>query len=124
MGGVLADATPMTMPSLPNILNRFSRLLNVESSSLSITVFDRVWNSATMNQLYHPRRTASFFAVLEKNSKIPVFTITNNVVHDLTTFADQEKKQKTLEGVESFLKSNGYEFCLNHNLQFLHLRKK
>ena len=25
MGGVLADATPMTMPSLPNVLNRFSR---------------------------------------------------------------------------------------------------
>ena len=25
MGGVLADAAPMTMPSLPNVLNRFSR---------------------------------------------------------------------------------------------------
>ncbi len=25
MGGVYADATPMTMPSIPNVLNRFSR---------------------------------------------------------------------------------------------------
>ncbi len=60
-----------------------------------------------MNQLYHPRRTASFFAFLAQYSTIPVFTITNNVVHDLTTFADPEKKQKTLDGVQNFLKSNG-----------------
>ena len=25
MGGVYADAAPLTMPSLPNVLNRFSR---------------------------------------------------------------------------------------------------
>ena len=60
-----------------------------------------------MNQLYHPVRTASFFTMLAQNSNIPVFTVTNNVVHDLTTFADHEKKQKTLVGVENFLKSNG-----------------
>ena len=89
-------------------------------SLLSVAVFDRVWNSATMNQLYHPRRTASFFAVMAQQSRIPVFTITNNVVHDLATFADQEKKQKTLKGVEDFLKSNGYDFCCcdTHRLFF------
>ncbi len=76
-------------------------------------------NSATMNQLYHPRRTASFFALLAQNSHIPVFTITNNVVHDLATFADPEKKQKTLDGVLNFLQSNGYEICIDLILQLL-----
>ena len=64
--------------------------------------------SATMNQLYHPAHTAAFFTLLAQNSDIPVFTITNNVVHDLTTFADAEKKLKTLDGVTRFLASNGY----------------
>ena len=65
-----------------------------------------------MNQLYHPARTASFFNMLAQNRDIPVFTITNNVVEDLTSFADAEKKQKTLEGVMKFLASNRWIlFC-------------
>jgi hypothetical protein len=44
--------------------------------------------------------------MLAQYPDIPVFTITNNVVHDLATFADAEKKQKTLEGVTKFLVSN------------------
>ena len=63
--------------------------------------------SATMNQLYHPANCAAFFTMLAQYRDIPVFTVTNNVVHDLSTFADAEKKQKTLEGVMQFLESNG-----------------
>jgi hypothetical protein len=85
MGGVLTDAQPVTMPPIPNILNRFS--------------------SATMNQLYHPQKAADFFSFLDQ-FKIPCFIVTNNVIGDLSTFADAEKKQKTNEGIESFLASN------------------
>ena len=60
-----------------------------------------------MNQLYHPANCAAFFTMLAQYRDIPVFTVTNNVVHDLSTFADAEKKQKTLEGVMQFLESNG-----------------
>ena len=63
--------------------------------------------SATMNQLYHPANSGAFFTMLAQYRDIPVFTVTNNVVHDLSTFADAEKKQKTLEGVMQFLESNG-----------------
>ena len=69
-----------------------------------------------MNQLYHPARTASFFEMLAQNSNIPAFTVTNNAVHDLMTFADAEKKQKTLEGVAKFLKANRYEPLLLSDL--------
>ena len=62
-----------------------------------------------MNQLYHPRHTGEFFTMLAQNPAIPVFTVTNNVVGDLATFADAEKKQKTLVGVEQFLEAN--RFC-------------
>ena len=62
-----------------------------------------------MNQLYHPSNTAAFFTILAKNRDIPVFTITNNVVDDLTTFSDTEKKVKTMDGVKSFLASNRSE---------------
>jgi hypothetical protein len=61
-----------------------------------------------MNQLYHPSYTAAFFTMLAQNRDIPVFTITNNVVDDLTTIADAEKKVKTMEGVEKFLASNRF----------------
>jgi hypothetical protein len=66
-----------------------------------------------MNQLYHPTHTADFFTMLAQNSDIPVFTITNNVVDDLTTFADAEKKVKTMEGVMKFLAANRFEFRLS-----------
>jgi hypothetical protein len=84
MGGVYADEEPVTMPSMPNVSNRFS--------------------SATMNQLYHPECAAAFFAFLAK-WKIPAFVITNNVVKDLTTM-DAEKKEKTYDGVQLFFSSN------------------
>ena len=85
MGGVLSDEYPVTMPSIPNVLNRFS--------------------SATMNQLYHPQHAADFFSFL-RLYKITSFVVTNNVVGDVTTFGADEKT-KTFEGVELFLKSNG-----------------
>ena len=60
-----------------------------------------------MNQLYHPAHTAAFFEMLGKHRDIPVFTVTNNVVHDLTTYADADKKQTTFDGITKFLDSNG-----------------
>ena len=115
MGGVYADSTPMTMPSIPNVLNRFSRwpaFSSLHHSKICLMQHCTkcmlfVHGSATMNQLYHPARTAAFFQFLGENSKIPVFAVTNNVVQDLMTFANAEKKQKTLDGVTNFLKSNG-----------------
>jgi hypothetical protein len=65
-----------------------------------------------MNQLYHPKHTAAFFNMLATNREIPVFTVTNNVVHDLMTFADTEKKEKTLDGVTKFLGSNRWNSCV------------
>ena len=123
MGGVYADATPMTMPSIPNVLNRFSRCENIFQQIHFTEVFENhifegvtfwILNiSATMNQLYHPPRTAAFFTMLAQNRDIPVFTITNNVVDDLTTFSDAEKKVKTMDGVTKFLASNRSEIaCL------------
>jgi len=85
MGGVLAEAAPLTMPSIPGVLNRFS--------------------SATMNQLYHPARTASFFDLLARHPEVPVFTVTNNAVGDLLTM--NSSKEKTMEGVWAFMDSNG-----------------
>ena len=64
-------------------------------------------HSATMNQLYFPALTAEFLTMLAQNSKIPVFTITNNVVSDLLTFKD-DGKTKTMEGVSAFLRANRY----------------
>ena len=65
------------------------------------------FRSATMNQLYHPEHTADFFDMLAASS-IAVFTVTNNAVHDLTTYSDPEKKNRTLDGVKAFLVSNGF----------------
>ena len=118
MGGVYADATPQTMPSIPNVLNRFSRQCSgffVQCYLISLCVFAFCEMahikhfSATMNQLYHPARTAAFFNMLAANEDISVFTVTNNVVHDLMTFADAEKKHKTFEGIAFFLASNGLD---------------
>jgi hypothetical protein len=62
--------------------------------------------SATMNQLYHPERSAEFFTMLAQNSHIQVFTVTNNVVHDLAT--EDDNKKKTLDGVWKFLAQNWF----------------
>jgi hypothetical protein len=88
VGGVLTDQEPVTIPSIPKVLNRFS--------------------SATMNQLYHPQNAADFFAFLDQY-KINTFVVTNNVVSDLTTFADDEKKVKTNQGLDKFLVANRLE---------------
>jgi len=85
MGGVYSDKTPVTMPSIQNVLNRFS--------------------CATMNQLYHPSRTADFFKFVAVHN-IPTFVITNNQVSDLATFSDAEKKVKTYDGINKFLTAN------------------
>eukprot|EP00291_Cryptomonas_curvata_P009532 CAMPEP_0172202078 /NCGR_PEP_ID=MMETSP1050-20130122/30413_1 /TAXON_ID=233186 /ORGANISM="Cryptomonas curvata, Strain CCAP979/52" /LENGTH=1356 /DNA_ID=CAMNT_0012879911 /DNA_START=122 /DNA_END=4192 /DNA_ORIENTATION=+ len=79
MGGVYSETLPVTMPSIPGVLNRFS--------------------SATMNQLYHPQHTADFFAFL-KQFQIPTWTISNNAVQD---------RIHDDEGIAAFLSSNGLE---------------
>ena len=85
MGGVLSDADPITLPSIPKILNRFS--------------------SATMNQLYHPQNAADFFAFID-SYKIPSYIVTNNAVGDISTFqADQ--RTKSFDGIQKFIVSNG-----------------
>jgi NAD-dependent SIR2 family protein deacetylase len=63
--------------------------------------------SATINQLYHPQRSAAVFQMLAEKEKL-VFTVTNNAVHDFETYADSEQKVKTMDGVTKFLESNGY----------------
>jgi hypothetical protein len=87
MGGIKADEPPKTMPSIAGKLNRFS--------------------SATMNQLYHPENTARFFSFLHQH-EIPAFTVTNNAVHDLSTFAagrGAAPGPKTYDGVQMYLKA-------------------
>jgi hypothetical protein len=69
MGGVYADSKPVTMPSIPGKLNRFS--------------------SATMNQLYHPQRTAELLDFL-RQCNVPTFVITNNTVHEILQNGDEE----------------------------------
>ncbi len=71
---------------------------------------DRLVGSATMNQLYHPHNTGELFKLLSGYSSIPVFTITNNVIDDLTTFEPNPNpdgtKKKTMVGIERFLDAN------------------
>ena len=85
MGGIYAEETPKTMPSIAGTLNRFS--------------------SATMNQLYHPENSGRFFSFMAK-SAIPIYTVTNNVVHDLTSWADEAHAEKTYDGVQHFMDAN------------------
>jgi hypothetical protein len=84
MGGVFASEKPSTSPAIPGKLNRFS--------------------SATMNQLYHPQRTADFFSFLQ-TYKIPAFVVANNRVMDFVT-CDEGTKRMNTRGVEGFLVSN------------------
>ena len=85
MGGVEAEKPPQTMPAIAGKLNRLS--------------------SATMNQLYHPRNTARFLALLDRH-RIPAHVVTNNAVGDLTTWSDPARAHKTYDGVDRFLKAN------------------
>jgi hypothetical protein len=77
MGGVYSYFAPTTMPSLPKNLNRLS--------------------CATMNQLYHPSNTSSFFNQMNRLS-IEIIVVTNNEVHDLKLLA---------MGWEQFIFANG-----------------
>ncbi len=88
MGGVFSSEKPVTMPSIPGNINRFS--------------------SATMNQLYHPQRSADFFAFLN-SFNVPAFVIANNVVSDLRTYDDETETVANTRGIEEFLVSNKLE---------------
>jgi hypothetical protein len=62
MGGVLTTEPPKTLPAIPGVLNRLS--------------------CATMNQAYAPAKTQDVLCFFATN-KIPIYTVTNNVVTDL-----------------------------------------
>mmetsp|Transcript_89171 Transcript_89171/g.238053 ORF Transcript_89171/g.238053 Transcript_89171/m.238053 type:complete len:1095 (+) Transcript_89171:694-3978(+) len=81
MGGVYSDAAPITMPSIPGTLNRFS--------------------SATMNQLYHPQRSAEYLAFFAQKG-VPIYLVSNNVVQDIAAARGGEP-----DYLEAFLASNG-----------------
>jgi hypothetical protein len=83
-GGVWASEQPSNSPSIPGTLNRFS--------------------SATMNQLYHPQRSADFFAFL-RNCQIPAFVVANRSVMNFET-CDQGTSKLNSSGIEEFLESN------------------
>ena len=85
MGGVYSYKDPTTMPAIPNKLNRFS--------------------CSTMNQLYHPERTAVFFQIMKRYS-IPVYLVANNAVSATDTFQDANKTIKTDIGWNKFLVNN------------------
>ena len=91
MGGVYSETTPVTMPSIPGVLNRFS--------------------SATMNQLYHPRNTADFFAFL-KQFQLPTWTVSNNSVGNIKSNDDG--------CITTFLSSNDLDGKVLRELAFAH----
>ena len=104
MGGVLAWEPPVTMPSVVGKLNRFS--------------------SATMNQLYHPKRAADFFAMLQSH-KIPSFIIVNNSVCQLATNEERpDHNASTLVGVDQFLSSNALVGAFLRQLASTHYLSK
>jgi hypothetical protein len=85
MGGVYSDKVPLTMPAIPDTLNRLS--------------------CATMNQLYHPERTGNFFIMLNRYNVLTI-AVANNDVGDLATFTDAQKQKKTDSGWKAFLLNN------------------
>ena len=85
MGGVLTEHEPVTIASIPGVLNRFS--------------------SATMNQLYHPQRAADFFSFLGQY-RVETYFVTNNAVEDISTFSVSQPKARTDEGLKLFLAAN------------------
>jgi hypothetical protein len=85
MGGVCSNTAPLTMPAIPGVLNRLS--------------------CATMNQLYHPRRTGNFFTMLKENHVLTI-AVSNNDVGNFDTFANAEKTIKTDDGWITFLSQN------------------
>ena len=85
MGGVYADKAPLTMPAIKDTLNRFS--------------------CSTMNQLYSPAKTNSFFQLMQ-SFEVPVYIIANNAVESIETFDPSNSKIKTDAGWKTFLASN------------------
>jgi hypothetical protein len=94
MGGVEDNKPVMTIPSIPNVLNRFS--------------------CATMNQLYHPKYTSNFFDFLNINKITNVYTISNNSVKDLKTF----------ENIEKFMIEHNLMTEFNHKLANIYYNSK
>jgi hypothetical protein len=94
MGGVEDNKPVMTMPSILNVLNRFS--------------------CATMNQLYHPKYTSNFFDFLNINKITNVYTISNNSVKDLKTF----------ENIEKFMIEHNLMTEFNHKLANIYYNSK
>mmetsp|Transcript_39867 Transcript_39867/g.106441 ORF Transcript_39867/g.106441 Transcript_39867/m.106441 type:complete len:994 (-) Transcript_39867:405-3386(-) len=87
MGGVHAHVKPQTLPAMPNVLNRFS--------------------SATMNQLYHPENTGRVLDWLAQHVNVPIFCVSNNVVHDLSKLEGSQPSNSSLGSVQTFMESNG-----------------
>jgi hypothetical protein len=72
-----------------------------------------------MNQLYHPQYTGELFKLLAEFPDVPVFTITNNVVDDLTTF-EPGTKNKSRVGIERFMASNRWDLPPSNRCLCLH----
>ena len=83
MGGVYSHEPPTTMPAIKDTLNRFS--------------------CSTMNQLYSPNKTATFFETI-KLCDIPVYLVANNAVESTYPY-DTDNTPDTV-GWMRFLKSN------------------
>jgi hypothetical protein len=94
MGGVEDNKPVMTMPSIPNVLNRFS--------------------CATMNQLYHPKYTSKFFDFINVNKINNIYTISNNSVIDLKTF----------ENIKQFMIQYNLMTEFNHKLANIYYNSK
>jgi len=80
MGGVYVDEIAKTMPAVNGVLNRFC--------------------CATMNQLYHPERTASFLEDMSMQD-VSLYFIANNDVIELS------KDEKAVGGWLNFAVENG-----------------
>ena len=51
MGGVRSDTKPMTMPSIPNVLNRFSRCEIFSTVLYNFLFFNQRWKCKTLSFL-------------------------------------------------------------------------
>jgi hypothetical protein len=91
LGGVMADSPPLTMPPIKGVLNRFS--------------------CATMNQLYAPSRTASFFSLMG-TCGVPIYVVPNNAVSDLCS-GDVKRETRPWNG---FLKENSLDISVLNDM--------
>jgi len=79
-GGVYSDTEPLTIPAIPNVLNRVS--------------------CATMNQLYSPTKTATFFDAM-KDADVKIYVAANNETFDL-------KETGVPDSWRTFVHANGF----------------